>query len=145
MLSELRKPGLTTIIDTTGMKVSEFNARWTRCSLSQGRWQAVPLLINIISFGYKHGIPQETDLVFDMRFIPNPFYVQSLKHLTGNNKKVSQYVMKQEVTKKFIKQLDKLINTDRALLQEGRQIPFEHCLWLHRRTASFGCYGQRDG
>ena len=55
-------------------------------------------MFNVMSFGYKKGIPLAADMVFDMRFIPNPYYVKSLRPLTGNNAKVSQYVLKHEVT-----------------------------------------------
>ena len=51
------------------------------------------LIINICSFGFKHGIPADADLVFDVRFLPNPFYVDELKYLTGNDRGVQEYVM----------------------------------------------------
>ncbi len=129
MLSELRKRA-DYLIDTTGMKVSEFNSEMDKMFVKQSG--SSTFAINIISFGYKHGVPQETDLVFDMRFIPNPFYVQSLKHLTGKNKKVSQYVMKQEVTRKFIAQLDEMINTIAPCYKkEGK----------YHLNIAFGCTG----
>ena len=51
------------------------------------------LMVNIVSFGFKHGIPSDADLVFDVRFLPNPFYIDELKHITGNEKAVQDYVM----------------------------------------------------
>ncbi len=51
------------------------------------------LMINILSFGFKHGIPADADLVFDVRFLPNPFYIEELKYLTGNDRGVQDYVM----------------------------------------------------
>jgi UPF0042 nucleotide-binding protein len=51
------------------------------------------LMVSVMSFGFKHGIPQDADLVFDVRFLPNPFYIEELKHLTGNDKPVQDYVM----------------------------------------------------
>ena len=51
------------------------------------------LMVNIVSFGFKHGIPSDADLVFDVRFLPNPFYIDELKHITGNDKAVQDYVM----------------------------------------------------
>jgi UPF0042 nucleotide-binding protein len=129
MLSELRARA-DYHIDTTGMKVSEFNGEMDKI-FAESRGSSA-FAINIISFGYKHGIPQDTDLVFDMRFIPNPFYVQSLKHLTGKNKKVSQYVMKHEVTKQFIAQLDQMINTIAPCYKkEGK----------YHLNIAFGCTG----
>ena len=89
-------------------------------------------IINVSSFGYKHGIPLEADIVFDMRFIPNPYYVPSLKELTGNSKKVSSYVLKQEVTQVFLDSviplLEKLIP---AYMKEGK----------YNLNIAFGCTG----
>lgn len=60
------------------------------------------LVINIMSFGFKKGIPEDAEMVFDMRFVQNPYYVEELRPLTGNDKAVSDYVMKDELTVKFI-------------------------------------------
>ena len=97
------------IIDTTHMKQADLFAEMSRIyeGLDGGRKFAV----NIMSFGYKFGIPQGVDMVLDMRFIPNPFYIPSLKKLTGHNKKVAQFVLKQEVTKAFLKELDEMMKT----------------------------------
>ncbi len=86
------------IIDTTNMKVSDLKSEIQR--LFGGGDSA--FAINVTSFGYKHGLPSEADLVQDVRFIPNPYYVQSLRRLTGNNKKVSGYVMKQPIAQQYI-------------------------------------------
>ena len=51
------------------------------------------LMITILSFGFKHGIPQDADLVFDVRFLPNPYYIEELKYLSGNDTPVRNYVM----------------------------------------------------
>ena len=51
------------------------------------------LMVTILSFGFKHGIPADADLVFDVRFLPNPFYIDELKYKTGNDKEVQDYVM----------------------------------------------------
>lgn len=61
------------------------------------------LSITVLSFGFKYGIPVDSDLVFDVRFIPNPFYIPELKPFSGNDKSVSDYVLKQDETKGFIK------------------------------------------
>ena len=63
------------------------------------------LVINIISFGFKYGNPIECDLIFDVRFIPNPFYIESMKKLTGKHDTVKEYVLKMTETVEF---LDKL-------------------------------------
>ena len=128
-LAELRQRA-DFIIDTTNMKVAGFKLEMEK--LFVGMEMESSFAVNITSFGYKHGIPMEADLVFDMRFIPNPYYVPSLKKLTGNNKKVSQYVMRQEISQKFISQLRELINTIvPCYVREGK---------YHLNNA-FGCTG----
>ncbi|WAM33561.1 RNase adapter RapZ [Caldicellulosiruptor morganii] len=67
------------------------------------------MLITIMSFGFKYGLPLDADLVFDVRFIPNPFYVDDLKHRTGKEKEVKEYVLKWDVTKRFLDKLFDLI------------------------------------
>ena len=118
------------VIDTTKKKVAEFNMEMNRIFL--GNESGSRFNINITSFGYKYGIPTETDMTFDMRFIPNPFYVNSLRELTGNNRKVSSYVMKFDITKDFIRQADKLINTlIPGYIKEGK----------YHLNIAFGCTG----
>ena len=63
------------------------------------------LVITIQSFGFKYGIPTDSDLVFDVRFLPNPFYIQELKELTGNDEPVSSYVMQFEESQIFLQKL----------------------------------------
>jgi UPF0042 nucleotide-binding protein len=67
------------------------------------------MAINIVSFGFKHGIPLDADMVFDVRFLPNPHWVQSLRPLTGAHAEVYDYVMKWPVTQKFVQKLNELI------------------------------------
>jgi len=67
------------------------------------------LMINIISFGFKYGTPLDCDLVFDVRFIPNPYYNTSMRKLTGKNEIVKNYVLKKEQTKEFIVKLNDMI------------------------------------
>ena len=105
-LSELRAYA-NYIIDTSTLKVAEMNSELDRLFTKGGKDST--FVLNIMSFGYKHGIPLETDCTLDVRFIPNPYYVPSLKKLTGNNKKVSQYVLKHDITKEFINRTAELI------------------------------------
>lgn len=99
MLADLRNQA-TYIIDTSFLKVADFNSQLD--SLFNEGKETESFLIHIMSFGFKRGVPQEADIIMDVRFIPNPFYVPSLKHLTGNNKKVSQYVLKQPISREFM-------------------------------------------
>lgn len=90
------------------------------------------LIINVVSFGFKHGIPLDSDLVFDVRFLPNPFYIPDLKFHTGLEKNVYDYVMGFEETKVFI---DKLIGLLEYLIplyaEEGKS----------QLVISIGCTG----
>lgn len=62
-----------------------------------------PFKISVMSFGYKHGLPDKSDFVFDVRFLPNPYYRPSLQPLSGNDEAVRRYVLKQPQAKKFLK------------------------------------------
>ncbi len=68
------------------------------------------LMVTIMSFGFKHGIPSDADLVFDVRFLPNPYYIDELKNLTGNDAPVRDYVMKFPEANEFLKMLEDMIN-----------------------------------
>ncbi|MGI6177806.1 MAG: RNase adapter RapZ [Eubacterium sp.] len=116
------------IIDTTGLKVSEFKGEMEKILGGEGSNFA----INIISFGYKFGIPPEADLVIDVRFIPNPYYVASLRKLTGRNKKVSSYVMKQPISGKFIESFKSMLDLIiPGYIKEGK----------YHLNIAFGCTG----
>ncbi|MTD31680.1 RNase adapter RapZ [Planomicrobium sp. YIM 101495] len=66
--------------------------------------------VNVLSFGFKHGMPIDADLVFDVRFLPNPFYIEELKPLTGLDKEVSDYVLKWTETQTLIDKLTDLLH-----------------------------------
>ncbi|MCR4709422.1 MAG: RNase adapter RapZ [Clostridiales bacterium] len=128
-LHELRSEA-NYIIDTSRMKVADFNAEMAKI-FDKGNPKD-SFIINIMSFGYKKGIPQETDWVIDARFIPNPYYIPSLKRLTGNNKKVSNYVLNKDVTKEFINRYTELIRkTIPNYIKEGK----------YSLTLAVGCTG----
>lgn len=67
------------------------------------------LMVNIVSFGFKHGIPADADLVFDVRFLPNPFYIEELKHQTGNDRPVRDYVMSFDEATQFLNKLEDML------------------------------------
>lgn len=67
------------------------------------------LFISIFSFGFKYGIPMEADLIFDVRFMPNPFYEENLKNMTGNDPEVREFVMSIEESKEFLNKLEDMI------------------------------------
>lgn len=67
------------------------------------------LMINVMSFGFKHGIPADADLVFDVRFLPNPYYIDELKYFTGNDAEVRDYVMGFDEAHAFMDKLDDMV------------------------------------
>lgn len=95
------------IIDTTNMKIGRLKEELLNIFV-QGNI-TFNLNITVMSFGYKYGIPQDSDLVFDVRFLPNPFYIEELKHFTGNDKNVQDYVMGFDTTTIFIHKLADLL------------------------------------
>lgn len=128
-LAELRSMA-DFVIDTTALKVAELNSELDK--LFESKTKKDSFVINFMSFGYKHGIPTEADWVIDVRFIPNPYYVASLKKLTGNNKKVAQYVMRQDITKEFANRLHEvIIRLVPCYVKEGK----------YSLTIAFGCTG----
>ena len=92
------------IIDTTNLLTRELKAELDRIFVNNEKYNS--LMINIMSFGFKHGIPQEADLVFDVRFLPNPFYLDELKHKTGLDKEVQDYVMSNTSAVEYLKKMD---------------------------------------
>jgi len=90
--------------------------------------------INIQSFGYKNGMPSQADWVIDVRFVPNPFYVESLKNLTGKNKKVKEFVLGYSETQEFVgKMTGLIIDLIPRYIHEGK----------YNLTVAFGCTGGR--
>ena len=92
------------IVDTSSLKPNQLRDQILRIFVDQkdiGRG----LVINVVSFGFKYGIPVESDLVFDLRFLPNPYYIDELKDMTGLDSKVYDYVFSFDQTTKFAEML----------------------------------------
>ncbi len=107
------------VIDTSNMKTAKLKEVIKDIVMTGEEKQT--FIINIQSFGYKHGMPLDADMVFDMRFIPNPYYVPSLKELTGNSMKVKNYVLRQQVTVEFLEKIVPLLEEMiPAYMQEGK-------------------------
>ena len=120
------------VIDTSNMKPMRLREEIKKL-FSSGQ-KAEAFTVNIQSFGFKNGLPLDADMVFDVRFIPNPYYAASLKKMTGNNKKVRQFVMKFPETVNFIKKADELISEIiPCYLREGK----------YHLNIAFGCTGGR--
>ncbi|MDI3519144.1 MAG: RNase adapter protein RapZ [Caldanaerobacter sp.] len=105
-LSDIRKIA-NYIIDTSNLTSSQLKEELSNIFLKGKKFKGI--IIDVMSFGYKYGIPLEADLVFDVRFLPNPFYIDELRPLTGNDEKVKEYVMKWEEAKEFLKKLGDMI------------------------------------
>ncbi|MEC9488356.1 MAG: RNase adapter RapZ [Halanaerobium sp.] len=118
------------IIDTSQMSPRELKEELKKSFVPAG--DAPQINISVISFGFKYGIPIDADLVFDVRFLPNPHYVQKLKPLTGRDQSVQDYVFKwpktQEFKNKFFSLIDFLVP---QYIQEGKS----------HLTIAIGCTG----
>lgn len=90
MLAEIRKKA-DFVIDTTNLLTRELKEELDRIFIRNEEYNN--LMITLLSFGFKYGIPADADLVFDVRFLPNPYYIDELKQKTGNDKEVQDYVM----------------------------------------------------
>lgn len=91
------------VIDTSNLLTRELKEELDRIFIRNEEYSS--LMVNIVSFGFKYGIPADADLVFDVRFLPNPFYIEELKQHTGNEKEVQDFVMGYRESHEF---LDKL-------------------------------------
>ncbi|MBR2001181.1 MAG: RNase adapter RapZ [Firmicutes bacterium] len=128
-LAHIRKEA-TYVIDTSNMKAAHLNQELK--AVLTGEESKDNFTITVESFGFKHGMPQEADWVFDVRFIPNPYYLASMKKLTGNSKKVQDYVLKFPESQAFVKQVHSLINElIPHYIREGK----------YNLVLAFGCTG----
>ena len=129
ILQDVKKKA-TYIIDTSNILVRELKEQINHIFVENKNFES--LIITVCSFGFKYGIPIDSDLVFDVRFLPNPFYIQELKELTGNDSPVSDYVMSFDESKIF---LDKLTDMVKFLIpqyiKEGK----------NQLVISIGCTG----
>ena len=117
------------VIDTTNLTPRQLRARITdRFSPDK----AHSFYVNVMSFGFKYGIPLDADLVMDVRFLPNPYYIPELKHQTGNDVAVQEYVMQSPLAKNFYQYLYLLIEVALpGYIKEGKS----------SLTIAIGCTG----
>lgn len=129
ILSDLRTVA-DYVIDTSNMKAARLKQELK--SIFESGEEEIKFTVNIMSFGFKHGIPLEADMVFDMRFLPNPYYVPSLKKLTGNSKKIQDYVLKYDEAQQFIENVDRMLTQMiPCYIREGK----------YHLNLAFGCTG----
>ncbi|HEV7536810.1 MAG TPA: RNase adapter RapZ, partial [Acidimicrobiia bacterium] len=105
-LLEPLKAEADVVIDTSNLNVHQLRDRLRNLFAAGPSDQS--LQANVVSFGFKHGLPLDVDLVFDCRFLPNPHWVESLRPLRGTDTKVKRYVMKQPETEAFLAELERL-------------------------------------
>ncbi len=97
------KKRATCIIDTSKMLIRELNTEIKRIFVKNEEYKN--LYITILSFGFKNGIPVDADLVFDVRFLPNPYYIEEMRKKTGNDSIVRSYVMSNDKSQQFLSKL----------------------------------------
>lgn len=96
------------IIDTSQLLTRELKQELEKIFVQDTGYSN--LFVTVLSFGFKYGIPVDADIVLDVRFLPNPYYIDELKPLTGNDKAIQDYVMGFDETKEFLKKIEDLIN-----------------------------------
>lgn len=122
------------VLDTTSLSPGELKNEIVELLNIKEKRRKSLLDVNIVSFGYKFGIPLDADMIFDVRFLPNPFYVRELERLTGKDKAVIAYLEKFDITKKFIDAFYSLIDlTLPEYVREGKSY----------LTIAIGCTGGR--
>jgi UPF0042 nucleotide-binding protein len=120
------------IVDTSNLTVHELRGIFMRLSRDAGT--AAEMVVNLVSFGYRHGVPVDADLVFDVRCLPNPHFVDRLRELTGRDPAVVRYMRKHKATDDFLQRLTAFLEF--ALpqyVQEGKRY----------LTVAIGCTGGR--
>ena len=96
------------IIDTSHLLTRELKQEIERIFVENQEF--CNMMISVLSFGFKYGIPADSDLVFDVRFLPNPYYVEGLRAKTGNDKEIQDYVLQFKEAHEFLDKLEDMIN-----------------------------------
>ena len=139
------------VLDTSALSVGKLRSELL--SLFGSERDRRGIHVDVMSFGYKHGLPMEADLVFDVRFLPNPYYVPELKRRTGLEQSVRDYVFNSEQTHEFLRQLETMLKfllpqysaEGKSVLVVGigctgghhRSVAITHELAVHLRSAGF--------
>jgi UPF0042 nucleotide-binding protein len=131
-LLEPVKADADVVVDTTDLNVHQLKARVLDLFADDGADAAMQTTVS--SFGYKHGLPLDTDLVIDCRFLPNPYWVDDLRDLSGHDEPVRRYVLDRDITREFIESVSHLLTLLMpAYVAEGKSY----------LTIAFGCTGGR--
>jgi len=120
------------IVDTSNLTLGKLQSRLYSLFAGDGKERSID--ITVLSFGYKYGLPMEADLVFDARFLPNPFYVEKLRPLSGLDLPVAEYLFGFQQTRSILEQLEQLLDSLLPLyIEEGKMT----------LTIAIGCTGGR--
>ena len=95
------------LVDTSHMLTRELKAELNKIFVQNKEYKN--LYITVLSFGFKYGIPNDADLVFDVRFLPNPYYIEELRPMSGNDQPVRDYVMNNDTAKQFLTKLTDMV------------------------------------
>ncbi len=118
------------VIDTTHLLTRELKEELDRIFVQNKEYNS--LMVTVMSFGFKHGIPTDADLVFDVRFLPNPYYIDELKFKTGNDKEVQDFCLSFEEAEEFMQRLQDMIQfLVPYYIREGK----------YRLVVAIGCTG----
>ncbi len=98
----------TYVIDTSHLLTRQLKSKLIDIFVDEKDFKSI--VVTIVSFGFKHGMPLDADLVFDVRFLPNPFYIPELRGSTGNDKAVQEYVMNNDVAVEFLNKLSDMVS-----------------------------------
>ncbi|MCR5106500.1 MAG: RNase adapter RapZ [Eubacterium sp.] len=120
-------------IDTSTLLTRELKAEISKIFNTDNEYEN--MIVTIMSFGYKFGVPQDADYVIDVRFLPNPYYEEDLRRLTGNDQEVKDYVMNSEESEEFVEALTRMMSyvTKQFTINEDR----------HQLVIAIGCTGGR--
>lgn len=129
VLAEVKKRA-DYVIDSSNLLTRELKEELDRIFVKNEEYNS--LMVSILSFGFKHGIPSDADLVFDVRFLPNPYYIDELKHHTGNDKDVQDYVKSFPACGEFLDKLEDMLKfLIPGYVQEGK----------YQLVVAIGCTG----
>ena len=129
VLAEVKKRA-DYVIDSSNLLTRELKEELDRIFVKNEEYNS--LMVTVLSFGFKNGIPSDADLVFDVRFLPNPFYIDELKHHTGNDEDVQEYVKSFPACNEFLDKLEDMLKfLIPGYVQEGK----------YQLVVAIGCTG----
>ena len=118
------------ILDTSTTLTRELQSELNKIFVENKEFKNI--YVTVLSFGFKYGIPNDADLVFDVRFLPNPYYIEHLRHQTGNDSEIREFVMCSETAKAFLNKLEDMVRfLIPNYISEGK----------HQLVVAIGCTG----